>query len=210
MLSNKEKGIYSITHKVNGKRYIGSTYSNLYDRWCAHRSTLHRKCHSSILLQRAWEKYGSDAFEFEIIEICRENLHVRELHYINSFKSSDPIFGYNISKETNNARLGHQQSDLTKQRISSKLKGIRRSDETRQRIATSKTGINNPMFGKKQSNEYIEKRTKNNKKPIVRDDGKTYLSIKEAALDIGALEQGVSQSLRKGHKVSGYRFFYEP
>jgi group I intron endonuclease len=209
MSTNKEKGIYSITHKISSKRYIGSTYSNFYDRWCAHRSTLHRKCHSSILLQRAWDKYGSDAFEFEIIEINCENLHDRELHYINYFQSSDPMFGYNISKETNNARLGHQQSDSAKLKISLKLKGIKRSNETKQKISASKTGTGNPMFGKKQNKEHIEKRIKNNKKSVIRDDGKIYVSLKEAALDIEVLPQGISQSLRKGYKVKGYRFYYE-
>lgn len=202
-------GIYSITHRSSGKRYIGSTYCNFYDRFCAHKSTLNRKCHSSILLQRAWDKYGPDAFEFEVLEICSSKLDERELYFINSLKSSKPKFGYNISKETNNARLGHQQSKKTRKAISKKLKGIKRSNITIKKFVESKTGPLNPMFGRKQSKETIEKRIKNNRKKVVRDDGKIYNSIREAAEDIKALQQGVSQALRKGYRVKGYRFSYE-
>jgi group I intron endonuclease len=201
-------GIYSITHVESGKRYIGSTYCNFYDRFCAHRSTLRRKCHSSILLQRAWDKYGINAFKFEILEIVSQKLDERELHYINLYKSSDPQFGYNISKETNNARLGHQQSTESKEKISKKLKGIKRSSETIKKISESRLGENNPSFGKKQTKETIAKRIKNNYVPLLREDGKKFSSLKEAARDLNCLPQAISQSLRKGYRAKGYRFFY--
>ena len=201
-------GIYSITHKKSGKRYIGSTYCNFYDRWCAHRSTLQRKIHSSILLRRAWDKYSEEDSEFEVIEIGNVDLDKRELHFINLHKSYLPKHGYNISKETNNARLGHQQSKKTRKAISKKLKGIKRSDKTIKRMSESKVGENNPMYGKIHSKEYIEKRVKNNRKQVIRDDGKIYSSLKEAAIDIGALQQSVSASVRLGYKVKGWRFTY--
>ena len=68
---------------------------------------------------------------------------------------------------------------------------------------------NNPAYGKKQSKDLIEKRIKNNRTKVIRDDGKIYSSLQEAANDIGARYQGVSQSLRKGYRVKGYRFSYE-
>jgi len=203
-----ETGIYSITHKESGKRYIGSTYCNFYDRFCAHRSTLNRKCHSSILMQRAWNKYGEEAFEFEVIEIGSVDLDKRELYFINLYNSSIPKHGYNISKETNNARLGHQQSKKTKKAISKKLKGIKRSDKTIKRMSNCKIGENNPMYGKKHSQEYIEKRVKNNRKQVIRNDGKVYSSLKEAAIDLNASQQSISASVRLGYKVKGWRLNY--
>ena len=159
-------------------------------------------------MQRAWNKYGAEAFEFEVLEIGTVDLDQRELFYINQLNSSLPKFGYNISKETNNARLGHQQSKKSRKKISKKLKGIKRSIETKKKISISKSGSNNPAYGKKQTKELIEKRVKNNRKQVVRNDGKTYYSLQEAAKDIGAQYQGISQSLRKGHRVKGYRFTY--
>lgn len=208
MYLKNNTGIYSISNRINGKRYIGSTYCNFYDRFCAHRSTLNRTCHSSILLQRAWDKYGVDTFEFEVIEICSVHLDERELFYINLYQSHDPKFGYNISKETNNARLGHQQSEESRKKISQKLKGIKRSEVTKSKMSSAKSGTKSASFGKKQSLELIERRIKNNRIPIKREDGKEYLSIKDAAVDLNCLQQAVSQSLRKGYKAKGYRFFY--
>jgi group I intron endonuclease len=210
MIDNLKKntGIYSIVHKKSGKLYVGSTYCNFYDRFCSHRSTLNRNCHSSILLQRAWNKYGADAFEFKVLELGSSELHERELYYINLYKTYSPKFGYNISKETNNARLGHQQSTKTKRKISNKLSGIKRSKETIDKLSMSKLGALNPMYGKKQSKEYIEKRIKNNRKKIIRDDGKVYNSLQEAARDMQVNYQSISASLRKGYKTKGYRFSY--
>lgn len=204
----KSRGIYSITQISTGKRYIGSTYRNFYDRFCSHRAALRRQRHSSILLQRAWNKYGESDFRFEVIEVADTDLHMRELYYINLFKSHDPNFGFNISRETDNARLGHKQSESSKQRISRALRGIKRSGLSRMRMSESKRGSNNPMFGIKQSRETVENRVSRRRKPIVRCDGKKYLSIAEAARDIGSLPQVVSQALRKGCRARGFRFKY--
>ena len=201
-------GIYSITHTSSGKKYIGSTYCNFYDRWCAHRSTLNRQCHSSILLQRAWNKYGSDAFTFDVIELGSVNLDVRELHFIKLHNSSNPKTGYNISKETNNHRLGHQQTGKSKKKISDKLKGTKRSKETIAKMSIAKSGSNSPSYDKKQSPELIAKRIRNNYTPVVRNDGEVYPSMKEAAAALNCPYQGIYQSIKKGHKVKGYRFSY--
>lgn len=56
-------GIYEIVNTVNGKRYIGSAV-NFKKRFREHRRDLMRNDHHSIALQRAWNKYGEDAFQF--------------------------------------------------------------------------------------------------------------------------------------------------
>lgn len=140
--------------------------------------------------------------------MCDKDLHLKELEYINMFKTYDPSFGFNISRETDNARLGHHQSLETRKKISKSLRGIKRSADTISKIRESKLGTNNPMYGVKQSPETIEKRVKSNRKPIMRCDGKIYSSIKEAAEDIKSSQQVVSQALRKGYRAKDYRFFY--
>ena len=67
-------GIYEIRNTVNGKRYVGSTFS-FQRRWRDHRWDLRRRGHRSQLLQRAWDKYGSSAFVFRPLIIC----HKRDL-----------------------------------------------------------------------------------------------------------------------------------
>ena len=75
-------------------------------------------------------------------------------------------------------------------------------------MSRTRSGKNHHSYGTKQSPDVIERRIKNNRKKVVRDDGMTYNSINEAAKDIDAKPQGVSASVRLGYKVKGYRFTY--
>lgn len=67
--------IYAIRNRVNGHAYIGST-KGYKARWHTHRSTLRRKTHHSFVLQRAWNKYGEEAFEFKILLVCPLELRI--------------------------------------------------------------------------------------------------------------------------------------
>jgi group I intron endonuclease len=58
--------IYAIRHVASGKQYIGSSVSHRR-RWRMHISLLCRGKHHSPHLQRAWTKYGADAFVFEVV-----------------------------------------------------------------------------------------------------------------------------------------------
>lgn len=89
-------GIYVIRCKVTGKVYVGSS-KNIKVRWRHHRRMLKSGTHHSIKLQRAWDKYGEDAFEFKIVEEVIDGLlTIYEQVYINHYNS--PVDGYNILK----------------------------------------------------------------------------------------------------------------
>lgn len=62
------KGIYGIFNKKNGKKYYGSS-SNIERRWIMHKRQLRNNNHHNLFLQRAWNKYGEDEFNFKIVEI---------------------------------------------------------------------------------------------------------------------------------------------
>jgi len=66
----KGTGVYSITNKVNGKRYVGSTASSFLNRWSRHTKDLKSNKHHSVRLQRAWNKYSADNFVFEVLATC--------------------------------------------------------------------------------------------------------------------------------------------
>jgi group I intron endonuclease len=66
-MSNSSCGIYAIIHLLSGKRYIGST-KNTKVRWRRHQNSLRRGDHHCSHLQRSWNKYGADQFEFNLIE----------------------------------------------------------------------------------------------------------------------------------------------
>ena len=58
--------IYAITRTETGDAYIGSTISPK-QRWIRHRCHLKLNKHHSPHLQRAWNKYGKQAFFYEVI-----------------------------------------------------------------------------------------------------------------------------------------------
>lgn len=70
-------GLYVITNNEVGKFYVGSSV-DIKQRFRAHRSGLNNNRHSNQYLQRAWNKYGQDAFTFQLLytgsaETCRQD-----------------------------------------------------------------------------------------------------------------------------------------
>jgi group I intron endonuclease len=91
---NKISGIYAIRHAETGKVYIGSSI-NIKQRWNAHKSALQKNIHDNEHLQNAWNKYGKEAFVFEILEedVSEELFENKENDYIVKYRIA--------SKETN-------------------------------------------------------------------------------------------------------------
>ena len=98
MAKQKICGVYKITNRVNGKIYVGSS-KNIYERWNQHKDKLRNNCHDNIHLQNAWNKYGEENFEFEIIEECASKIQFeREQYYLNTLNPFDDN-GYNIVRQ---------------------------------------------------------------------------------------------------------------
>lgn len=92
-------GVYKITNTVNGKVYIGSTTIGFKNRWATHRNELRNRRHCNKHLQRAWNKYGENAFSFEVLETATSKADARqkELSWIARF------FGKNCYNSTKQA-----------------------------------------------------------------------------------------------------------
>ena len=106
--------IYKITNKVDGKIYVGQTIQVLEDRWRQHKK-IGSNCR---YLKRAFNKYGIDNFEFNIICICfDEDLDKYEIQYMEKYNSMVPN-GYNLRKGGNSGK--HHEE--TKRKISESLK----------------------------------------------------------------------------------------
>lgn len=85
-------GVYKITNLVNNKIYIGSSKS-LRGRKATHFSSLLKNKHHSIYLQRAFNKYGINNFNFDIIIFCSiDNLLFYEQRLIDGLKPSYNIY----------------------------------------------------------------------------------------------------------------------
>ena len=64
-------GVYQILCIPTAKIYVGSSL-NISERWWEHRWDLRRGTHHSRYLQRAWDKYGEEAFVFSILEYVED------------------------------------------------------------------------------------------------------------------------------------------
>lgn len=98
MAKKKICGVYKITNTANGKFYIGSS-KDIEGRWKQHKDALNRESHGNPHLQRAWDKYKSHNFSFEIIEECSPKIQFeREQYYLNTLNPFDDN-GYNVVRQ---------------------------------------------------------------------------------------------------------------
>lgn len=121
----KVKGIYKITNIVNKKCYIGSSI-DVYQRGCTYKHLIKRKKLHNNHLQSSVNKYGYEAFIFECIKICSNDISIVDLHkieqkYINDLK---PQYNKRHVVDTNHLL---QHSQKTKNKISKNLKAIYKS-----------------------------------------------------------------------------------
>lgn len=123
----KQTGVYTITNKINGHRYVGSAVS-FHNRISVHKANLNRGTHHCIHLQNAWNLYGKETFVFELIEECdKEQLVSREQYWL------DILFPeYNIRKIAG-SNIGIRFSEEAKTKLSESQIRICESLEERQR-----------------------------------------------------------------------------
>lgn len=157
MPKEKLSGIYCIENKVNSKKYIGQS-NNIYARWCHHKYCLNNNRHANDHLQKAWNKYGENNFDFTILELCdAEIIDSKEQYYIEKYSTMIDKNGYNLDS---GGHKNKHHSEETKNKISKAHIGKFVSDETRKRISIGRTGVmkgkDHPFYGKKLSKERAE------------------------------------------------------
>lgn len=128
--------IYITTNTVNGRKYIGQKKSNKFlgDRYLG----------SGVHLTNAIKKYGREIFTVDLIEWCDtyEDINERERYWISYYNAVDSSDFYNES-------YGGQDV--------SPMKGKKRSKKSREQQSQAITGKNNPFYGRKHSEETIQK-----------------------------------------------------
>lgn len=138
-------GVYIIRNKVNGKIYVGSSI-NIKKRWREHISKLNGKVIDNTRLFRAWKKYGSNSFEFLVVEKVSvlDEILPAEQKWIDLLNATGPL-GYNILPSAGNC-AGRIVSEETRNKIRSALIGRKASAETRAKMSESHRGIHVGKF----------------------------------------------------------------
>jgi group I intron endonuclease len=128
--------IYAIVNNVTRDMYVGSAVV-VNRRWSAHRRDLVKQCHYNTRLQRAYDKYGADAFDWEIVQFVdkKTDLIAREQFWMNFFT---PVYN---GRPIANSPLGTKHSDETRAKMSAAAKKKVFTEEHRQNISKAKKGI---------------------------------------------------------------------
>jgi group I intron endonuclease len=135
-------GVYAIINTANKKRYIGSS-QDIQLRWQQHRTHLRMNTHHSPYLQRAWNKYGEDAFIFEIIEYALPGLCImREQYWMNKLKPA-----YNVYPQAG-SRFGYKTSEETRIKLSEMRKGSKSPMEGKHHTEEAKEKMRKARLGK--------------------------------------------------------------
>lgn len=108
--------IYQIKNLENGKLYIGSTIGP-DRRFYEHKYDLNKQAHHAEHLQKAWNKYGENSFEFSLLEETEiENRFKRERFWILTERTLNPDYGYNTVLPDENG--GYYKTPEMKSKIS--------------------------------------------------------------------------------------------
>lgn len=116
MCELEKTGIYSITNKINGKMYIGSTSVSFKRRFAEHKAYLNNYKEDIHKLKRSykecmiedWNKYGESNFEFKILKITRENINLSRLRKYESIyiiRYNSKYYGYNNVIRSSNEKI---------------------------------------------------------------------------------------------------------
>ena len=174
-------GIYSITNKINNKKYIGYSI-DIKRRWATHKRNLKNNKHENDHLQKAYNKYGENAFKYQIVEECtQEELKNKEKYWIAFYDSKNN--GYNMSEGGDG--ILNPTEDVRK-KISEALKG-----EKNGMYGVHLIGELNGMYGKCHSEEtkkILSEKAKqrvaeksNRRRPVQASTGEIFQTMKEAA-----------------------------
>lgn len=202
-------GIYKIENIVNKKVYVGSSIC-LDRRRDNHFIMLRNGNHDNSYLQRAYNKYGDDKFEFIVLEFVekiqdkkklKQIILTREQFWIDKLNASKRSSGYNLAPFAH-SRLGYIMSDETKQKLRIANTGKKRSEETKVKIGNSSRGDKNFWYGKTYGDFHKAK------KVINLTTGKIYDSIKRASEDCGSNCYTNISSVCRGETKSAYGFLW--
>ncbi len=130
-----DSGVYGIFHEPSGTVYIGQS-KNIRVRFVTHKKNLLENRHINPILQRTWNKYPSEQFEFRLLALIEPPLLEAEAAYAALYEER----GYTLM---NIGRPGYGapfMDEPTRHKISRTMKGRKRTPESIAKGAASQKG----------------------------------------------------------------------
>lgn len=185
-------GIYCIRNTVNQKVYIGKSI-NIRQRMYGHIGSLNSKNvkEENQHFINAWWKYGSNKFEYLILEILdknQENIENiskdKELFWMDYYESFNREKGYNLRRDSSTKMIVHDETKI-KNSISQKLRFSKFTKEEKQQWGQTSSNFwkNNPEIKKQMSEKLSNIQTKYLIYQYSKD-GKTLIKIWNKVKDI--------------------------
>ena len=143
--------IYKITNQVNGKAYIGQS---IHDASKTRIRSHFKGCGGAIALANAIDKYGKDAFTWEILDdgIIPELVDSYEIESIEKHGTLSPS-GYNLTRGGESGQFSEESrrkmsessraenlSAKTRRKMSEVQKGKKHTKEARRKMSASRIG----------------------------------------------------------------------
>ena len=128
----KISGVYTIYNNVSGTIYVGKS-KDIESRWKNHRNEMRRGVHNNQHLQRAYDKYGKDAFEFSLVCEQSGDLVKAEQAYHDYFKAVGYAM-YNMMpcREGSSVWTGRKHTEEAKAKQRAAKLGTKYSAEVRE------------------------------------------------------------------------------
>ena len=142
--------VYAHRNKLNNKVYIGITSQLLRERWRNGNGYKGSRHFCSAI-----KKYGWDNFSHEVLfeNLTKDEACEKEIEMIQLYESTNPDYGYNISKGGDKVMSGYHISEETKQKIREAHLGRKATPEAKRRISESRKGLlagkRHLMYGKR-------------------------------------------------------------
>ena len=159
---NYKKVIYCYTNKINNKKYIGQTSNKLSNRHKQHirESKNENRKSYNLPFHKAIRKYGIENFDLKILHFAesQEELDYFEYFFIRYYNSFVKQNGYNVAD-------GGKGGNKFKGKTEEEMKKIF-NDEYKQKQSEAhmwQKGENNPMYGKKHSEQTKKRMSENHK-----------------------------------------------
>ena len=141
--------IYLRTNRINGKKYVGQTVDieQRQYKW----NTISQP-YAGKVINAARNKYGINAFEFEILMECKdEEMNRWEMYYIKTLNTKIPN-GYNLT-DGGDGRTGYLYSEETRKKISEALKNRTFSEEHKINLSKANKGRKHTNESKRKMSE---------------------------------------------------------